>query len=150
MRTPPPATLLLTSVLLVTTGCELVDQRTVARWFGGHPATPSQTDLADAKLPALPLVTVRFDQPGVDYAPALAAAAEDALQRKPGVVFDVVTPVPTALPRPEQDAFVRRGADDARTVAAVLATAGVPPEQLRLGLRSDGGQPVREVLVYVR
>ena len=35
-------------------------------------------------------------------------------------------------------------------VADMLATAGVPPEQLRLGLRGDPGNPVREVRVYVR
>ena len=106
--------------------------------------------MAGTTLPALPLVTIRFDQPGADYTPLLVEAAEDAMQRKPGVVFDVVTPVPTAIPREQQDEFVRRGADDARTVATVLATAGVPPEQLRLGLRGDQGQPVREVRVYVR
>ena len=72
------------------------------------------------------------------------------MQRKPDAVFDVVTPVPTALPRAAQDEFVRQGSDDARAVAAVLATAGVPPEQLRLGLRGDPGQPAREVRVYVR
>ena len=149
MRTLPPASLLLASLLLVS-GCELVDQRTVARVFNGHAAAPTQADLAGAALPPLPLVTVRFDQPGVDYAPVLASAAEEALQRKAGAVFDVVTPVPTALPREQQDEFVRRGADDARAVAAVLGGAGVPPEQLRLGLRGDTGQPVREVRVYVR
>ena len=149
MRTPLPGSLLLATLLLLG-GCELVDQRTVARWLGGKAEAPSKAEIAGAALPALPLVTVRFDQPDMDYAPVLATAAEEALQRKAGAVFDVVTPVPTILPREEQDEFVRRGADDARAVAAALATAGVPPEQLRLGLRSDAGQPVREVRVYVR
>ena len=142
--------ILLSALLLLMAGCTLVDPRSVARWLGGAAVAPDQADLAGADLPALPLVTVRFDQPDVNYAPVLVSAAEAALQRKPGVVFDVVTPLPIALPRAQQDAFVHRGADDARAVAAVLATAGVPPDQLRLGLRGDPGAPVREVRVYVR
>jgi hypothetical protein len=45
---------------------------------------------------------------------------------------------------------MRQGAEDARAVADALATAGVPPEQIRLSMRSDPGNPPREVLVYVR
>jgi hypothetical protein len=137
-------------LLVLLAGCELVDQRTVARWFGGRPTSATVTDVAAAALPALPLVTVRFDQPDADYTSVLSAAAQDAMQRKSSVVFEVITPVPTAAPRAEQDAFVRRGAGDARAVADALATAGVPPDQIRLGLRGDPGQPVREVRVYVR
>jgi len=136
--------------LLLLAGCELVDQRTVARCLGGHPAAPGQADLAGAELPPLPLVTVRYDQPGTDFAPVLAQAAQAALARKASAVFEVVTPVPTAAPRDEQDAFVARGADDARAVADILGSAGVPPAQLRLGMRGDSGTPVREVRVYVR
>lgn len=135
---------------LLLGGCELVDQRTVARWLGGKAEAPSQADVAATDLPALPLVTVRFDDPDADYAPVLAQAAEQALALKSSAVFEVVTPVPTAAGRDEQDAFVRRGAEDARAVADALATAGVPPDQLRLGLRGDSGHPVREVRVYVR
>jgi hypothetical protein len=136
--------------LLLLSGCQLLDQRTIARWFGGHAVAPSQTDLAAATLPALPLVTIRFDQPDTDTTAVLAKAAEDALERKPTAVFDVVTPLPIDASRAEQDEFVRRGAEDARAVADALATAGVPPEQLRLSLRSDPGNPPREVRVYVR
>lgn len=137
-------------LVLLLGGCELVDQRTVARWFGGKAEAPTQADLAAAELPALPLVTVRFDDPDTDYTPVLAQAAERALALKSSAVFEVVTPVPSAAGHDEQGAFVRRGADDARAVADALATAGVPPDQLRLGLRGDPGHPVREVRVYVR
>jgi hypothetical protein len=137
------------ALALLLTGCHPFDQRDVARWLGGAPAGPNQADLAEAKLPALPLVTVRFDQPDADYTAVLSEAAEAAMERKADVVFDVVTPVPTAAPRDVQDAFVHQGADDARAVANVLATVGVPPERLHLGLRGDSGNPVREVRVYV-
>jgi hypothetical protein len=140
--------LLLASVLLA--GCTLVDQRVVAGWFGGRPAGPSPADLAAANLPPLPLVTVRYDQPDTDYTAVLAHAAEDAMQARPKAEFDVVTPIPSAAPRAEQDAYMRQGAEDARAVADALATAGVPPEQIRLSMRSDPGNPPREVLVYVR
>ncbi len=149
MRMFPPAFWLLVSVLALA-GCTLVDQRTVSRWFGGRPAEPTQEDIAAANLPPLPLVTIRFDQPDADYTPVLTQAAEDALARKPTAVFDVVTPLPTGAPQAEQDEFVRRGANDARAVADALATAGVPPKQLRLSMRSDPGTPAREVRVYVR
>jgi hypothetical protein len=154
MRMFPPARWLLVPVLLVAvlpaSGCALVDQRTVARWFGGKPVAPNQDELAEAALPPLPLVTIRFDQPEADYTPVLAQAAEEALARKPTALFDVVTPVPSGASQEDQDAFVRRGADDARAVADALATAGVPPKQLRLSLRGDPGNPAREVRVYVR
>ena len=88
--------------------------------------------------------------PGTALFLAAASAAQAALARKADAVFEVVTPVPTAAGRSVQDEFIRRGADDARMVADLLATSGVPPEQLRLGLRGDSGQPVREVRVYVR
>jgi hypothetical protein len=133
--------------LVLLAGCELVDQRTVARWLGEAPAAPAEAGRA---LPALPLVVIRFDQPDVDYAPALSEAAQAALARKANAVFDIVTPVPTALPAAEQDAIARRGAADARAVADTLATQGVPPGQLRLGLVGDAGAPAREVRVYVR
>ena len=136
--------------LVLLTGCQLVDQRTVARWFGGRAAAPEQADIAAADLPALPLVIVRFDQPDTDYTQLLSQAAEAALARKATAVFDVVTPLPSAAARAVQDEFLRRGAEDARAVGEALATAGVPPEQIRLSLRSDPGTPVREVRVYVR
>ncbi|KAA5610999.1 hypothetical protein [Rhodovastum atsumiense] len=142
------ASLLVLSLLL--TGCELVDQRTVARWFGSPRQAPSEADLAGATLPERPLVTIRFDTPDIDYRPVLAEAAQAALARKQDAVFDVVTPVPSAQPAAAQDAFVRRGTADARAVADALATEGVPPGQIRLGLRGDPGSPAREVRVYVR
>jgi hypothetical protein len=136
--------------LVLLAGCTLVDQRVVARWFGGRPVGPSQADLTEANLPPLPLVTIRYDQPNTDYTPLLAKAAEDALQAKPKAEFDVVTPIPSGTSRAEQDEYMRRGAEDARAVADTLATAGVPPEQIRLSMRSDPGNPPREVRVYVR
>jgi hypothetical protein len=133
--------------LLLLAGCELVDQRTVARWRGEAPTAPAE---ASRELPPLPLVTIRFDQSDGDYAAALSDAAQAALARKGNAVFDIVTPVPTALPPAEQDVAALRGAADARAVADTLATQGVPPEQLRLGLVGDAGSPAREVRVYVR
>ena len=66
MRIIPSATLLVALVPLVS-GCGLVDQRTVARWFGGQAVAPSKADLAAAELPPLPLVTVRFEEPEAEY-----------------------------------------------------------------------------------
>jgi hypothetical protein len=137
-------------VLLLLPGCQLVDQRTVGRWFGGRPEGPTQDQLAQANLPPLPLVTIRYEQPDADVTEVLSRAAEDALQARPKAVFEVVTPIPSTAPEGTQNAYIRQGAEDARAVAEALATAGVPPEQIRLSMRGDPGNPPREVLVYVR
>lgn len=141
---------LLSCLLLLLAGCELVDQRTVARWTGQKPPGGTAADAALTDLPALPYVVVRYDDPTADPAPMLAQAAEDALARKPDARFEVITPVPTALPPDAQDSAIRQGAADARTVADDLAEAGVDPAHIHLGLRGDPGQPEREVRVYVR
>ncbi len=143
-------TLLLLPLLLPLAACQLVDQRTVATWFGGQAQAPTKADLATARLPAMPIVVVRYDDPGANSGPELAQAAEAALAHNPAAVFDVLAPLPSAAPVAEQNRFATQGAADTRAVADMLATDGVPPKQIRLGLETDPGHPVREVRVYVR
>ena len=135
---------------LLLAGClppdfKLIDQRTF--W---PPHTPSEAEIARAKLPAQPLVIIRFDQLDNDYFPALAEAAQAALTRKPDVEFDVLTPIPTAAPQTEQDRFARQGAEDAQAVANALGVDGITTDRVHIGYRGDPGSPPREVLVYVR
>ena len=96
----------------------------------------AEADLAEASLPPLPLVTIRFDQPDADYTRGAGrGGAGGAGSRKPNAVFDVVTPVPTAAPRRRAGRHRAAGRRRRRAVADALATAGVPPEQIQLGLR---------------
>ena len=144
MRLPIAA--LLMPLLVAVAGCTLVDQRTFQR---AAPA-PAAAEIARAKAPALPLVSIRLDQPGADYRPALAEAVQAAQQRKPDVTFDVLAMVPSQAAAAEQDRRTGEAARDAREVAAAMVAVGIPQDRMRLGLRGDPGTPPREVRIYVR
>ncbi len=148
MRFIHPCALLAASLLLA--GCwppdfKIIDQRTF--W---PPHAPTEADIARAHLPPAPLVTIRFDLPDSDYAPALADAVQAAEARKPDVEFDVLTPIPTSASQAVQNEFARQGAEDAQAVLDSLGADGVHPDRVHLGYRADPGSPPREVLVYVR
>ncbi len=118
-----------------------MDQRTFSRAASLAPAEA-------ANLPALPLITVRFDAP-LD-SDAIAGAVQLAMSRRPGAIFEVVAPVPSGAPRAAQEAAVRQGQADAEQVATAMAAAGADRARIQLGLRADPGVPGREVRVYVR
>jgi hypothetical protein len=139
------ALLLIPAVLAPVGGCTLVDQRT----FQAEAPAPGAEELARAQAAARPLVSVRLDQE-TPWRPALAEAVQAAQQRRPGAAFDVMALVPTQAAPAEQDRRVAQAAGDARTVAEAMGAAGVPAEQVRLGLRGDPGTPAREVRVFQR
>lgn len=116
----------------------LIDQRT----FIPAGVAPAAADLKP--LPALPLATIRFGQPGFDFQPGLARAIDAAEARKPDAEFNVVTPVGRGrAPSPTATA-------DAAAVARGIAEQSVPPERIHVGVVEDPGDPAREVRVYVR
>ena len=127
-------------------GCTLIDQRT----FETRAVAPSAADLARAKLPPLPYVTIRMDDPDADFGPALAEAVEAAEARKPNVEFDLLAPIPTAAKPDVQEVFTRNGQQDTAAVALALGYAGVSPDRVHIGLRGDPGAPPREVRIYLR
>jgi hypothetical protein len=127
-------------------GCTLIDQRT----FEPKASAPSAADLARAKLPPLPFVTIRMDNPDADIRPALAEAVEAAQARKADVEFDVLAPLPTNATPAVQDIFARNGAQDTQTVATALGYAGISLDRVHVGFRGDPGAPPREVRIYLR
>lgn len=145
MRPALAALLLIPVVLAPLAGCTLVDQRT----FQAEAAAPGAEELARAQAAALPLVSVRLDEV-TPWRSTLAVAVQAAQQRRPDAAFDVMALVPTQAAPAEQDRRVAQAAGDARTVAEAMGAAGVPAEQLRLGLRGDPGSPAREVRVFQR
>ncbi len=157
-RRPLPLRLQTTCAVLlaaVLAGCvpqgekpyfKLIDQR----MFRGPALPPSEADIARGKLPPLPLVTIRFDQPDADYHDGLAAAIEAAQAAKPDVAFDVLAPVPVSASQDVQARFTEQGAADAQAVATALAADGVDPGRVHIGFRGDPGSPPREVRVYAR
>jgi len=136
----------LAAIMILLPGCMLVDQRT----FQSAAPVPGATEVARARAPALPLVSIRMDQPDQDFRPLLAEAVQAAQQRKPDVTFDVLALVPMLATPAEQDRRVAEAARDAQTVGTAMGAAGVPSERLHLGLRGDPGSPAREVRIYVR
>ena len=127
-------------------GCTLVDQRT----FRGPAPAPTVEDVARAKLPPLPLVVIRFDQPDLDFRPALASAVDAARTRMPDVSFDVLAPIPTSAAPEVQRGYIRQGDADTSDVATALQADGVALEQIHMGFRGDPGSPPREVRIYIR
>lgn len=134
-------------LLLVLCGCTLIDRRTFS---GGNRVAPQSAQMAQAGLPPLPLVTIRFGQGEPDFGSMLSDAVQAAQARKPDVVFDVVAPVPSAAGLDVQDRFMRQGQADAEEVATAIAYAGIPQDRIRLSFQGDPGNPAREVRVYVR
>jgi hypothetical protein len=131
--------------LLLLAGCKLIDQRT----FASPGAAPTSAQVAPAALPPLPLVTIRFDDPDVDFRPVLAQAIEAVQARKENADFEVVAVVPANAPPEVQDRFVRDGSADTSRVATTLAELGVDPARVHVGFREDAGSPPRQVLVFV-
>ena len=125
-------------------GCTLVDQRT----FRSPEAQAGADEVARARLPALPLIVVRFDAP-IDQS-AIAQAVELAQARRPEAVFDVIAPIPATASRAAQEAAMAQGRTDAERVASALAEAGAPRGRIEIGARAEAVAGVREIRVYVR
>ena len=97
-----------------------------------------------------PLVTIRFDQPNVQYQQPLYQAVRVAMDRRPNAAFDLVA-IPAAATTPSQQsanyAVARQYADQ---VMRSLIGMGVPVD--RVSVRTASGQttPSSEVRLYVR
>ena len=127
-------------------GCTLVDRRT----FEGRDHAPAAADVARAKLPPLPFVTIDMANPDEDFRPSLANAVEAAEARKSDVEFDVLAPIPTTKTQDVQAEFAKNGEADTATVASALGYAGVSMDRVHVGFTGDPGNPSREVRIYLR
>ena len=89
-----------------------------------------------------PLAVIRFDRPDVAYEQALSAAVEQALDRRPDLVFEIVGVAPGD--------DIARAADYADRVRSSLRRMGVPTARLRVATRFDRAAEVEEVRLYLR
>jgi hypothetical protein len=115
------------------------------------PATPTFSPLPPrATAGQRPLVTIRFDQPNVDYEQALYQAVSQALDRFPQARFDLVAVGPSgALPAgqtPLASTDIRRNAEG---VYRTLLQLGLPGDRVRL-LSSAAPVATGEVQIYLR
>lgn len=97
-----------------------------------------------------PLVTIRFDHPGVEYQQILYTAVAQALQSRPAAAFDIVAVSPTrgtvaAVQLSQTDA--QRHAQE---VLRSMTDMGVPASRLGISSSTDPGIAASEVRVFVR
>ncbi len=145
-RRRPAAPWLLLLALLP--GCRLVDQRTFDASAGRPPAPPPAAPaVAAAATP--PLLTIRYDVPAPDYAAALRVAVRRALDRKPDVLFEVVTLVPARGTPAEQVAAAQTGSASGREVAQGIVEDGADVGQVEMAARADPALTAKEVRIYV-
>ena len=98
----------------------------------------------------LPLVTIRFDRPNVNYEGALYAAVKSALDRRPDAAFDVIAVSPTGKTPGQQAlnaASARRYADQ---VVRSLNNMGLPAGRVRVSSSTSGTARDGEVQIFVR
>lgn len=114
----------------------------------------SPTPVAARPVPAAaqrrPLVTIRFDRQDVAYRQPLYDAVSAALDRNPGVTFEVQGVAP-ARGEPAEQA---RAANDARRqaegVVRSLVEMGLPSDRMSLSAATAREASVTEVRVFVR
>jgi hypothetical protein len=126
---------LLLALTVLAGGCTLIDQRTFNPRAGlGLPEPPTIID---------------FEKPNPVYEAQLRDAVDQALARKPTVMFDVVTIVPaTGTPAQQVDAAVSIRAD-ARQVAGIIVDQGAGQDQVHMLARAEPNAAGRQVQVYV-
>lgn len=116
----------------------------------GVPAPPPPQGAAPMVGRARPLVVIRFDQPNVNYEPALFSAVSAALERKPNAGFDLVAVAPGSGPAGEVNLAAQQARKNAEKVLRSLTDMGLPADRVSLSSVTNPPATVGEVHVYVR
>ena len=90
----------------------------------------------------MPLFSVRFNNPNVDYKEGLQSAVSAALSRKPNAIFDVVAVSSSANQDREQSY--------ASKIMSEVVTLGANANNVNLNARVSDKTPFSEVLLFVR
>ncbi len=134
------------AILLVLSGCKLIDQRT----FAPAPAAASAPVATRSVETRTPLMTIAPGTKLATYEGLLRAAVRDAQSRDPAVSFDVISVVPASGTVADQVKAAEADRASAMDVAQALQTAGVAEDRVALGARADPGAHGPDVRVYVR
>jgi hypothetical protein len=97
-----------------------------------------------------PLVVIRFDRPDVPFQEPLYTAVNEALNRRPGAVFDLVAVTPQRGTPAQIALNANQSRRNAEKVYRTLTSMGLSTDQVSLGSSSDSNATVDEVHVYVR
>ena len=125
------------SVLLLTAGCAILDQRSFY-----PPARAGAAELSRAAVVDAPALSLRIGPAEPDWLPAVTALVEATQARQPNASYDIVAAI-----APAGDAGGQ--AQAAREIAQAITSLGVLPSKVRLALRAepDGRRDIR---VFVR
>ena len=97
-----------------------------------------------------PLVTIRFNQPNVDYEETLYLALSLALDRKPNATFTIETVAPAGSTPAEFAAYRQNARQHAEDVLHAISDMGMPADRLSISATMNTTVTSEEVRIYVR
>jgi len=119
----------------------------LARMNASYDAAPARAALASGEMP---LVTIRFDKPNVNYEPALYAAIKSALDRRPNATFDVVAVSPVGNTPGQQALAASNAKRNADSVLRSMTNMNLPANRVRTSATTSANAAGGEVQVFVR
>ena len=111
-----------------------------------YDAPPARTIAAGE----MPLVTIRFDRPNVNYEPALYAAIKSALDRRPTATFSVVAVSPVGNTPGQQALSASTAKRNADSVLRSLTNMNLPASRVSVSSSTSASATGGEVQVFVR
>ncbi len=106
---------------------------------------------AAGELPGTPpLVTIRFDRPGVEYERSLYTALSQALELRPGAEFTVLAVSPAGGTAANVQLAQSQSRENAERVFRSMSDMGLPPDRVQLSATTSAGVSSNEVRIYVR
>lgn len=112
-----------------------------------YDGAPAARTLASGEMP---LVTIRFDRPNVNYEPALYTAIKSALDRRPNATFDVVAVSPVGSTPGQQALAASNAKRNADSVLRSLTNMNLPANRVRVNSTTSTSTSSGEVQVFVR
>jgi hypothetical protein len=119
-------------------------------------ASASQSDvISAAPQPAVlsgprPLAKIRFDSANVNYEQPIYMAVNEALERYPNAMFDLVAVHPTRGNAAEVAIESTRARRNAERVLRTITQMGVPLERVNLSYSESAEAATNEVHLYIR
>ena len=95
-------------------------------------------------------MTIRFNQPNVDYEETLYLALSLALDRKPNATFTIETVAPVGGTPAELAAYRQDARQHAEDVLHAISDMGTPADRLSLSATMSTTVTSEEVRIYVR